>query len=482
MQPPEEEDHMRWSPLTVLALALLVAPPGVRGQNCALNPDGPNELTATVPGGSGTDFDFGWSGDYHDLQVPGGAQFDVCLSDCDTSTDPVCTVAGYAGGQSAVGRAFAPPIPIAIGTVPTCVVTKFAAPFATGTANVQTGEVDVTGGIAGDVYLTTLGAVCPECSGASAGAAGTCVGGASAGQPCTTDEVVFVENATGDQNYSVSRDCLPTGLHASVGFTVEVVTGTSMHSGLCAGQTDANACTGTCSAACTGMDMMGIHQMCCSDDTTQPCFPDTIERTGAPFPPAPAWPNPTYPKTGSGTLASAFCLPSGGVFGGLVDGPVGLPGPGAFILPVDVQFLRDTTAPPPPPECTADADCADADACTDDTCPDGSCVHTPQTGPGGTLCRLGGTDPGGICGDSIDGKTSNAIKRFIAKATKAVQAIPGAKAKKAKAKKRAAGKQIAMAIRKVKKAAKKKKGGLDSGCAGALQDALGALKQEIGAL
>jgi hypothetical protein len=104
------------------------------------------------------------------------------------------------------------------------------------------------------------------------------VGGANAGQACTTDEVVFVEQATGDENYAVSRDCLPGGLPASVKFTVNVVTGTSTQMGTCPGQTDADACTG---------GSMGISQSCCSDDDTKRCFPYPLSRTGTPFPPSP---------------------------------------------------------------------------------------------------------------------------------------------------------------------------------------------------
>jgi hypothetical protein len=52
-------------------------------------------------------------------------------------------------------------------------VTTFQEPFATGTANVQTGELDVVANVSGDVYVTTPSAVCPVCTGTNAGDTGT---------------------------------------------------------------------------------------------------------------------------------------------------------------------------------------------------------------------------------------------------------------------------------------------------------------------
>jgi hypothetical protein len=97
-------------------------------------------------------------------------------------------------------------------------VTTFQEPFATGTANVQTGELDVVANVSGDVYVTTPSAVCPVCTGTNAGDTGTCVGGATPGAACTTDEVLNVQQASAGNPYRVSRDCLPSGSKVSVGF------------------------------------------------------------------------------------------------------------------------------------------------------------------------------------------------------------------------------------------------------------------------
>jgi len=57
-----------------------------------------------------------------------------------------------------------------------------------------------------------------------------------------------------------------------------------------------------------------------------------IVRTGEPDPPAPVWPDPTYPKTSTGgILVTTFCEAATGV--GTIDNVTGLPGPGALILP-----------------------------------------------------------------------------------------------------------------------------------------------------
>src|SRR6516165_5350970 len=116
--------HRHSKPLAVVIVALTVGVAVAQVPTCNLNGFGPDEIDLTVPD-VGSDFDLGWKGKYHDLHVPGGAEFQVCLTNCDTTTDPICEVAGYAGGQSAAGRSFSPPIPIAIGGTAVCVATTF---------------------------------------------------------------------------------------------------------------------------------------------------------------------------------------------------------------------------------------------------------------------------------------------------------------------------------------------------------------------
>ena len=68
------------------------------------------------------------------------------------------------------------------------------------------------------------------------------------------------------------------------------------------------------------------------------------ERTGSVTAvPAPAWPDPTYPKTGSGVLASAFCIATTNSI--TVDSTAGLPGPGALLLPGTAVFSDNPPAP-----------------------------------------------------------------------------------------------------------------------------------------
>src|SRR5262245_47513507 len=100
-------------PTAVVGAVFLVARlASAQTPTCNLNGFGADQLTVTIPAVAASDFDLGSSGDYHDFHVPGGARFEVCLTNCDTTSDPLCDVAGYAGGQSAAGRAFTPPIPV----------------------------------------------------------------------------------------------------------------------------------------------------------------------------------------------------------------------------------------------------------------------------------------------------------------------------------------------------------------------------------
>jgi hypothetical protein len=110
------------------------------------------------------------------------------------------------------------------------------------------------------------------------------------------------------------------------------------------GQTQDDACgAGTCTAACTGNACIaktadgqcidpkgGISQVCCSNNTSVPCFPTrnggTIERSGK-----------RATDGQSGALAATFCIaPTQST---TVNITSGLPGPGAMILPVQVSVL-----------------------------------------------------------------------------------------------------------------------------------------------
>jgi hypothetical protein len=338
-------------------LLLYAATAGAVAPRCNLNPGGPEELLLTVPQ-AGSDFDLGWKGTVHDYDVPGGARFALCLKDCDNTTDSLCTIEGQAEQLSATGRPFAPPIPVVIGDVAVCVQANFANPAVLGTFDVATGDIDATATLNAQVYLTATNNVCPQCVGL------TCSGGANNGGACEVDETINVQGAVGDTAYDVSIDCPPSGiLSVPVPLSVDVTTGTDTQ-GACANQEDSDDCgAGACNAVCTGGGHGGIQQLCCSNDTTKACFPTTISRTGSAAPALPQWPDPSYPKsegTAAATLVSAFCT-QGAPFGDVND-DAGLPGPVAFILPLNQEVFGDTDADGLPDTfdgCTHDGDCDD---------------------------------------------------------------------------------------------------------------------------
>jgi len=153
---------------------------GMPTNACPDNPaGGPNELDMTV-GDSDTDLDSGWSGTFHNVRIPGGWRFKLCLSQCDSSSNSLCTACGPTGLGSLNTETFGPPFPVVAATLPLCVVNRFApagSGFIAGTADVQTGAVDITVGLLSDTYVTNLGQVCPRCLGEK------CQGGRTTARP-----------------------------------------------------------------------------------------------------------------------------------------------------------------------------------------------------------------------------------------------------------------------------------------------------------
>jgi hypothetical protein len=203
-----------------------------------------------------------------------------------------------------------------------------------------------------DLYFETTSQVCPRCSGSAVGQGGTCDYGGNQGGACTTTGVVTVANGTGNKLYTLSADCPPSGPTAgTTPIELPLRTGTSILAGSppCPGQTqDSAAGCGTCGTICTGAACVsmtpegqcvdvkgGLSQNCCTNDTTQPCFPTAnngqIVRTGSPALLAPPFPDPDFPKSGNMTLVATFCAGTSGST--LVDVVTGLPGPGAVVLP-----------------------------------------------------------------------------------------------------------------------------------------------------
>jgi hypothetical protein len=210
----------------------------------------------------------------------------------------VCTVGGGPYGQ-----ALAAPFPLVAGGAPACLVHRLGAGGVHGTANAQTGAIDVVANVTASITGGESGRICPRCSGSAPGEVGTCDGGDFAGSACVVDDVVSVPTSAGDDVYPVSRTCLPTGVTlATVTVDLPLTTGPSM--------LDPAACPSS----------------------------DDVRRDGTAVAPAPAWPGPEYPKSASGAvLAGTACAPATAT---AIDVALGLPGPAAVLLPVAESWLE----------------------------------------------------------------------------------------------------------------------------------------------
>ena len=90
----------------------------------------------------------------------------------------------------------------------------------------------------------------------------------------------------------------------------------------------------------------GISQLCCNGNTTTPCFPlengGTLTRNGRAEAPAPAFPDTTFPKSGTGVLAATFCEAATGT--NTIDTTTGLPGPAALLLSGTQDWTEEPAA------------------------------------------------------------------------------------------------------------------------------------------
>ena len=324
--------------------------------NCPANPNGgPKQLTVTIGPGGG-DLDTGFSGKSHNfINVP-GASLTYCLTGCDQTTNPICQGSGSTGDKdtSLNGPTFGPPLPLFSSNVAVCVVNRHRDPAVQTVVNVQTGKFDASAtplGLLADTYQSSPDKVCPRCI------AGKCDSGRREGLGCTVGGTVIVNNPPNVVNasYPTSGDCLPSqsSLLGTPEVALPLTTETSTLGGAtpgaipCPGQSAHDECgTGTCTVPCPEKPAAkgGINQMCCSNTSGTPCFPTNVAeggsgqivRVGAVGVPSPAWPDPTYPKTNTGTLASTFCIsPTGSI---TVDSTAGLAGPGASLLEGSAVF------------------------------------------------------------------------------------------------------------------------------------------------
>src|SRR5262245_4728332 len=179
--------------LLLLGGALLLA--GRAQAACPTNAaGGPTQVTLITNGLGIRDFDLGWTGSFQELVPPVGTGLDLCLSRCDATTNPLCIADGRAAQPP--GSSFGPPIPLVSAISPLkslCIATRIASPTH-GTADVLTGEVNVTADLQVDVsvQIGLSDSICPRCSGAFVGTPGRCDSGQRAGLPCTVDDIVFV--------------------------------------------------------------------------------------------------------------------------------------------------------------------------------------------------------------------------------------------------------------------------------------------------
>jgi hypothetical protein len=332
--------------------------PNAGAGECPANPNGgPREL-AMVVAASGTDLDNGVTGMSHNFPLPAGSTLRMCLTACDPTTNPTCVEDDEATAR--VQRpTFGPPLPLFAAGVPTCIVNRFGTPGLVGaTADLATGAVEGDLHLMSDVYLTAPTQVCPQCSSDDVGGTGTCTTGRREGQACRTEAIMEVSAApAGSRQLAVSSDCLPSGPPVgTLSLTLPLTTSTAELAGphACGAKQDDGCNGGTCDAVCTGSACVattpegecldangGLAQLCCSNNTKLSCFPTrdggSIVRTGMAGVAAPAWPEPTYPKSASATLVSTFCEPATGST--VVDIVTGLPGPGALLLPVEQTWV-----------------------------------------------------------------------------------------------------------------------------------------------
>jgi hypothetical protein len=331
-----------------LALRCMAAPDTCPAPDaCPANPAGPDEPNelALLMGGLGPDLDLGWTGQAHNLLVPGGTTLQVCLEDCDATSDPACATRILTGAGTANGTYFGPPLPIFASGVPMCLVREYAAPvFTGGTANVSTGAFEATIDLRTKTYVTTAQHLCPSYCLPSDSLAGT----STMTVPLTTGTSTLAPLPGGDD----ARPCV-----AQAGEPIGVTSKANNCASTCDATCTGDACASETSDPATGSPICidakgGVSQVCCADETIVPCFATPVERTGSAEPPMPPWPGPAYPKQSKMTAVGTFCVPATGV--ATVDTLVGLPGPGATSLPVVATWQTAASCdggdvPPPAP-------------------------------------------------------------------------------------------------------------------------------------
>jgi hypothetical protein len=332
---------------------------GGNGNVCDNTAGGPDRLVLTIAD-NGTDLDNGWAGNSFNVPLVPGGKLDMCLTDCDSSTDTLCNARGEIGPGTGSGVQFGAPLPLFANNVPVCVVSRWREAIV-GTVDEATGATSIDVKLFSDVYLTDANSVCPQCKN------GQCNSGARAGQSCTVEAAqfpVFVSASRTDR-YDLSSQCVPNSPTATLNIDFLPLTsgvadplvgptpctrqpgtpiGVPVKPDDCAGSGCGSVCQGPACVAQvpdpTNPGQMickdskgGLSQLCCNNNPNKPCHPlanGNLERSGNITAPQPPLPDTTYPKTNTGVLAATFCIPATGT--NTIDSVTGLPGPGAILL------------------------------------------------------------------------------------------------------------------------------------------------------
>jgi hypothetical protein len=317
---------------------------------------GPNEFKFIIQQ-EATDLDNGWTGASHNQPMVFGTPLRMCLQGCDATGSTPCLQGD--GTATVNGQTFGGPLPLIASQVKVCVVNKFdpARKVENGSINFATGEMSMKLNLLSEVHL---GELCPNCSGNTIGASGTCQGGTNRGAACVTDGIITVP---GQGTFTVSASCPPAATNAgTLTIPLNMTTGTTRGdpplngSKPCPGQAQDHGCgaNGPCnrtSCTCQSTDSKGncvaasggIMQYCCAGNPALSCHPTAngelgyIERAGTPEIPQPAAPDPTFPKCGeNAVLAAVFC--EAATTSSTINGVAGLPGPGAGLFPIKWQL------------------------------------------------------------------------------------------------------------------------------------------------
>jgi len=319
----------------------------------------------TISGSSGS---FGWTGISHNQGLVDDAFVEVNLDDCNPAgPDFDCIV----DGSHLVGQQFGPPLPIATGGVPVCVVNTFKEPV-TGTYNLKTGCGASFVRLTSSVHTSqSVFQPCPLCVGDPVPndgvKGGTCNDGPNKDEPCdvhgsnvefgtlskdcipnpgaNVGDLDIVMNPLGSGSFTVTAagsgvdTCLATDRSTGQPFKgcyctdqirpLACTDGFCLDNEECPGDPRDTLCNGTefpfakCGAAGTTTDCENLKPgLGTCQSFARACFGPSISRTGE-------------CGTQTGMVVAFFCIPA--TTSGSVNLTGGLPGPGVVELNVRLE-------------------------------------------------------------------------------------------------------------------------------------------------